>query len=301
MSEEGYAVGIDIGATNIKAVSLTQSGTELGRSWLPTPPGRQELIAQVGQVIRDFETAELGRPQWLGISSPGLAARDGHCITWMQGRMETVQGLDWTQALRTTEPVRVLNDAHAATLGEAWMGAARGCQDVILLTLGTGIGGGILVGGRLLEGHLGRAGHLGHLCLDVDGPADICRTPGSLEEAVADCTIERRSEGRFSSTKELVAAVDEGDAEAERIWLRSLRALACGIASMINAIDPEVVVLGGGIARAGSTLFEPLRRYLDEVEWRPTGSNVSIVPAELGELAGAIGAARAAMLTSSGL
>lgn len=290
------AIGIDIGGTFIKAVAMTPAGEEIGRSSLPTPVDRDGLVDTVSQVLSRLESeASLGSAVAVGVSSPGLASPNGERIVWMQGRMEAVQDLNWTEALGRAEPVRVLNDAHAATLGEAWLGAAQGRRDVLLLTLGTGIGGGVLVGGELLRGHIGRAGHLGHLCLDIHGSADICRTPGSLEDAVAECTLRARSGGRFGSTKDLVAAVVDGDAEAAEIWAKSVRALACGIASLINVIDPEIVVLGGGIAAAGRVLFDPLARELDEVEWRPTGSRVSIVPAALGTMAGAIGAARCAL------
>ncbi len=289
MTSPACAAGIDIGATNIKAVCVDAEGRELARAAVPTPQERGRLIEGVRELLQGFSEVA---PQCVGVSSPGLASPDGRSIVWMQGRMEALQGLDWTEALGRAELVPVLNDAHAATVGEAWLGAARGFDDVVLLTLGTGIGGGILVGGKLLRGHLGRAGHLGHLCFDIDGPPDICRTPGSFEEAVADCGVSMRSGGRFSTTKEVVRAAAGGDERAAEMWARSIRALACGIASIVNAIDPEVVVLGGGIAAAGEALFEPLVRELDEVEWRPTGVGVRLVPAELGDMAGAFGAAR---------
>jgi glucokinase len=169
-------------------------------------------------------------------------------------------------------------------LGEIWLGGRS-----------TGVGGAILADGRLLRGHLGRAGHLGHITVDADGPPDIVRTPGSLEDAIGDCTVSRRSAGRFSSTKALVAAHLAGDAAATDVWLRSVRHLAAGITSIVNALDPEVVILGGGIAAAGDALFIPLRQHLDEMEWRPTGRAVPILPATLGDRAGAIGAAHAAL------
>lgn len=291
----GTAFGIDVGGTFIKAVAVSSGGEEQARCSRPTPTERRLLVAAVRAVMDDLRTRSGAQPQGgVGISSPGLADRQARSIRWMQGRMEAVQGLDWSEELGCE--CSVLNDAHAATLGEAWLGAARGCADVVLLTLGTGIGGGILVGGELLRGHLGRAGHLGHLCLGIDGEPDICSTPGSLEDAVADCGVERRTAGRFRSTKEVVEAAAAGDVEAQQVWSRSVRSLACGIASICNAIDPEVVVLGGGIVSAGDRLFEPLRRELAEVEWRPTDEPVRVVPAQLGEAAGAFGAARFALL-----
>ncbi len=213
----------------------------------------------------------------------------------MQGRLAEVEGLDWTVFLARWKCVPVLNDAQAALLGEVWHGAAAGRRNVMMLTLGTGVGGAAMVDGRLLKGHLGRAGHLGHICMDIDGPPDIVNTPGSLEEAVGNCTIEQRTGGRFSSTLDLADAHRGGDAEATRVWSRMIRALACGIASLVNVLNPEVVVIGGGISLAGDVLFEPLEKELTKVEWRPHGQRVKIVPAKLGEYAGAYGAAWNAM------
>jgi glucokinase len=213
----------------------------------------------------------------------------------MPGRLQGLEGLNWSEFIQASSPVPVLNDAHAALLGEAWLGAARGSENVILLTLGTGVGGAALVDGRLLRGHLGRAGHLGHTCLDLDGPPDVCACPGSLEMMIGNCTVAERSGGRFRTTHELVAAHLAGDTEASRVWLRSVRALACAIASFGNILDPEVVIVGGGIARSAEALFAPLRQMVPEFEWKSTGYQVRILPAALGEFAGAFGAARNAM------
>ena len=153
-----------------------------------------------------------------------------------------------------------------------------------------------MVDGRLLHGHIGRAGHLGHICLDANAPPDITGMPGSLEMAIGNCTIEERTGGRFKTTHELVAAAASGDTEANAIWLKSVRALACAVGALINVLDPEAVIIGGGIARSGAALFDPLQKELDPLEWRPGGSRVKIVPAKLGEFAGAYGAARTALV-----
>jgi glucokinase len=136
---------------------------------------------------------------------------------------------------------------------------------------------------------------LGHICLDIDGAPDITATPGSLELMIGNCSIAERSKGRFSSTHDLIAAAHEGDESAQAIWLRSIQALACAITSFINILDPERVIIGGGIARAGRALFEPLERMLCLMEWQPGGHQVALVPTVLGEFAGAIGAARQAV------
>jgi len=164
-----------------------------------------------------------------------------------------------------------------------------------LLTLGTGVGGAVLADGRLLKGHTGRGGHLGHIALDMDDRPDIVQTPGSLEYAIGEMTLAHRCGVEFKSTRELVAAHLRGNARATAIWLRSVRALAAAVVSYINAVDPEIFIIGGGIAKAGPTLFDPLMKYLDMWEWRPHGHRVKIVPAKLGDEAGALGAAWNAM------
>src|SRR5205823_4128014 len=173
---------------------------------------------------------------------------DGRSIAYMPDRLPGLEDLNWQQWLELDVPVPVFNDAQAALLGEVWIGAAKGAANVVLLTLGTGVGGAAMVDGRVLRGHLGRAGHLGHVSLNPDGPPDIVNTPGSLEDAIGEHTLAARSQGRFSSTRELVAAFREGSADAAELWLHSVRALAAAIAGFINVLDPEIIVIGGGIA-----------------------------------------------------
>jgi glucokinase len=291
----GYCVGIDLGATNVKVVAVSATGRERYRGREPTAEGPEDWTARIRAWLVALES-ELGTAAaGVGLAAPGLVAPDGRSIAWMQGRMSELQGLDWTEALGLGLPVPVLNDAHAALLGETWIGAGQEKRDVVLLTLGTGVGGGILVGGRVLRGHTGRGGHLGHITLDADHPPDIVGTPGSLEDAIGECTVAARSGGRFNTTEALVSAHRSGDAAASQVWLRSVHRLACGIASLINVLDPEIVVLGGGITRAGPDLFQPLTDYLGRVEWRPLGVPTPVVPAALGDFAGAFGAARNAI------
>jgi glucokinase len=283
------AVGIDLGGTQIKAVVATENGEILRRELRPT--SEDETFARTIRHLAD----ELGLELPVGISAPGLASSYRRTIAHMPGRLQGLEGLDWTDFIQRKRPIPVTNDAQSALIGEAWIGAACGVRDAILITLGTGVGGAILSEGRTVRGHIGRAGHVGHLCLDPNGPRSIVGMPGALECWIGNYNVSERSAGRFATTHELIAAYKAGDQFAREIWLRSIRALACAIASIINVLDPEVVIIGGGIAQANEALFEPLRAELSDVEWRPAGHTVQIRPAQLGEWAGAIGAARTAL------
>ncbi|MCE2863223.1 MAG: hypothetical protein RIR76_1556 [Verrucomicrobiota bacterium] len=293
-----WAAGIDVGGTRIKAVAAASNGTVLRRVTHPTADGAATAAdwTRLAREALEGFARELGRPaDSVGVCAPGLAARDGRSIAHLPGKLAGLAGIDWTTALDRRETVPVLNDAHAALLGEVWAGSARGRNDVVMLTLGTGVGGAVLAGGRLLRGAIGRAGHIGHLSLDPEGTPSITGMPGALETLVGECTLAARSGGRFTSTADLVAAHRAGDAHATRVWRESVRALAFGLGSCINLFDPELVVIGGGIARAGEDLFLPLASELARIEWRPGGHSVPIVPADLGEWAGALGAAAQAL------
>ncbi len=290
-----FAIGIDVGGTNIKTVAVTPEGVLLHQAQVPTAERETAWADRVRMAIAVVEREQGGQAGYIGLAAPGLVARDGRSVAWMQGRMESLQGLDWTDFLGSPRVIPVLNDAHAALLGEAWKGAAAGSRNAVMVTLGTGVGGGAIVDGRLLRGHIGRAGHVGHISLDPDGQPDITNAPGSLEDAIGDCTVSRRSAGKYATTLNLVEAYRAGDSEAARIWLRSVRALAAGIVSLINLYDPEVVILGGGIVNASEALLAPLTADLAVFEWKPAGGEVRIVTASLGEAAGAWGAAANAL------
>jgi glucokinase len=253
--------------------------------------GRKNWVANVQSVKERICQTLRNSPAWIGVAAPGLPAKDQRSIRCMPGRLPGLEGLVWRKFFKTAHPLPVLNDAQAALMGEVWRGAARGARNAILLTLGTGVGGAALVDGRLLRGHIGRAGHLGHISLDPAGARDITHTPGSLEDAIGECTINTRTQGRFISTRALVEASNRNDRNARGVWLKSVQGLAAAIASFINVLDPEVVVVGGGIAKAGRALFSPLNQYLARFEWRPGGARVRVVPAKLGDRAGAFGAA----------
>ncbi|MEM7811319.1 MAG: ROK family protein [Planctomycetota bacterium] len=296
-----HAIGVDLGGTKIKACLVTGDGEIVARETRPTvDDGGRGWVSAVAATVEALSLGHEDRPA-VGLAAPGIASSDGRSIAVMPGRLAGLERFDWSEAVGT--PVAVLNDAHAFVAGEAWLGAARDEATVVGLTLGTGVGGGVLIDGRPFVGRDGRAGHLGHISLDPEGGLDITNTPGSLEDAIGEHSLSSRSGGRFATTADLVEAVRTADGQATEVWSRSVRALAAAVASLINIFSPESVVIGGGIASAGETLFEPLRTRLDEIEWRPFGRVTPVRPAELGTWAGAVGAAREAMrknLKSSG-
>lgn len=288
-----YVIGLDLGGSSVKWLAATRAGEALAQGNVAFDAERPMQWAEEIRAVARKVTAEVaGELKGIGISAPGLAAKDGRSIAFMPGRLAGLENLVWQDFLGTKFSVPVLNDAHSALLGEAWIGAAANGRNVIMLTLGTGVGGAAMVDGRLLLGNIGRAGHLGHVCLDVNGAKDVTGMAGALEVMIGNCTIQERTGGRFKTTHELIAAHNAGDEGATTVWLKSVRDLGYAVASFINVFDPEVVIIGGGIAAAGRALFEPLESYVREVEWQPGGHRVPIAAAKLGELAGAFGAAR---------
>src|SRR5437762_2798725 len=236
-----YSIGIDLGGTNIKMVVLSNDGELLDYLTCDTGDSDRSWADTIKRNVLEIQAKHGEAACHIGVASPGLAAQDCKSIAYMRGRLEGIEGFVWTDFLASPHPVFVLNDAHAALLGEFWQGAAKGYSNVVLLTLGTGVGGAVLADGRLIKGHIGRAGHLGHISVNSDGAPDIVGTPGSLEEMIGNYNIAERTAGRFHSTRDLVAAHLNGDAEATRIWHRSIFHLAAATASFINAFDPEIV------------------------------------------------------------
>src|ERR1051325_7652016 len=293
-----YSIGVDLGGTNIKIVVISSDGNVLDYLTCDTADAEGSWARTIKDQLSLIQDLRGQAPCHIGLAAPGLAAKDGRSIAYMQGLLQCLQGFVWQDFLEA--PVVVLNDAHAALLGEVWQGAAKGFRNVILLTLGTGVGGAVLVDGRLIKGQIGRAGHLGHVSVNSEGPPDIVNTPGSLEQMIGNYNLSERSRGKFTSTRRLVEAHLAGDQEATAMWLRSVSHLAAAVASFINAFDPEIVIIGGGIAQAGPALFDPLRKHLDQFEWRPMGHQVQVIPAALGEKAGAIGASYHALLETTG-
>ncbi len=212
----------------------------------------------------------------------------------MPGRLNGLEGLEWSRVFGSE--TWVANDAIAALAAEAKFGAAKHARHAVMLTLGTGVGGAILINGRIYQGAFQKAGHAGHVSVDHEGDQDITGIPGSLEDAIGNCTIKKRSLGKYDFTHDLIEDCKKGDYFAQWLWLSSVRKLSIAIASITNILSPEIIILGGGITEAGPILFDPLQQFLSLYEWRAGGHKTTLVKAEFGDLSGAIGAAGFAMM-----
>ncbi len=300
-------VGVDLGGTKCLAVAL-EAGKVVDERRVPTPVGETALLDGLAGVA----TAVAGGAGVLGVGVgvPGLVDRGG--VLRFAPNLLGVVDLDIKSELerRLGVPVRVDNDATCAAWGERQVGAAQGYDDVILVTLGTGIGGGIVAGGALLRGANGFAGEIGHMVVDPDGPECPCGQRGCWERFASGGGLGRlgqlaAAEGRAGRVlalaggdpalvrgEHVTAAAAEGDVEAHAVLADLAWWVALGLANLANAFDPQAFVLGGGLIEAGELLLRPVRTafagLLTGASYRP---EVAIVPATLGEHAGAIGAA----------
>ncbi len=283
-------IGIDLGGTRIKAVAIDAGGNILQHYYQPTKDGDDtNWKSAVAAAVQEMQTKMNDNNLLVGISAPGLPNSTNSAIGFMPGRLQGLENFIWTDFLETK--TRVLNDAISAMLAESRFGAAKGKKHVVMLTLGTGVGGAILIDGKPYQGAFNKAGHIGHMVIDSDGEPDIIGIPGSLEDAIGNCTIEKRTLGKYNSTHALLEAYREGNRFAAEVWLTSVQKLAIGLATLTNILSPEMIILGGGITEAGNDLFEPLEKYMANYEWRTAGNRTEIVNAQFGDLAGAVGAA----------
>ena len=306
------AVGVDIGGTKIAASRISAEGEILAATVIPTPANDQSaalpaIEAAAAEVMVDGVVA-------IGVGMAGL-------IDVRSGILLSTPNLVWRQlplreglATRFGLPVTVNNDATAAAWAESRLGASRGRDDSLFVGIGTGIGGGIVSGGRLVRGAHGLAGEIGHTIVEPGGPLCGCGNLGCWEQVASGLAIARA--GRRAVTEEpsssiarlaggdpgratgelVTEAAQGGDGVAVAILARVARRLGEGVAALVNILDPEIVVIGGGVGEAGDVLFVPLREaFLASVEGADVRPEVPIVPAMLGNDAGAIGAALLAL------
>lgn len=290
-------LGIDIGGTHIKVVVMNEAGLVLEQEELLTEDSvslpavwKPKILAIIHQKTVQWAGGEVSKLS-CGISAPGLADEHNSQILHMPGRLAGIEGLDWSMMMN--RKIYVLNDAHAACLAE-FQGyfQPQGIKNMLMLTLGTGVGGGVIINGELYQGTLQRAGHFGHMTVDHMGSPTMTNMVGSLEYAVGNFSVKERTHGKFDSVKELVAAYQRGESLSTYWWLSSVQKLATALASLSNAFSPEIIVLGGGITSgAGDNLIKPLNEFLSIYSWSPGGNRLDIRTAHFQGFAGAIGAA----------
>jgi glucokinase len=302
-----HVVAVDLGGTKLLTGVVDREGTVVKRTVRPTDlSSEQALLAELEEAVD-----EVGRDgvDALGVGIPSLIdQRVGRAVSSVNIPLAGVDLRDHLAA-RFGVPVMIENDANAAALAEHRFGAGRGARHMIMLTLGTGIGGGLILDGRLYRGAIGAAGELGHITLDLDGPPcqGTCPGQGHLEalasgtaaDALAVRIAAERPDGDLGLASQSGRAVDarvavelalQGPGDAREVLGRIGTYLGVGIASYVNVFNPELIVIGGGFARAGDLLFEPARRVVAERALAPGRELVRIVPAVLGVEAGLIGA-----------
>ncbi len=285
-------IGVDLGGTAIKLGRFSLEGELLAELEVPTPqpamPGAVVMaIVEAVQVLDPDRQAPV-----LGMGLPGpmdAAARVARVCINLPG-WEQVPLAEWLEP-QLQRRVTLANDGNCALVGEAWRGAARDFQDVLLLTLGTGVGGGVLLGGQLFTGHGGAAAEPGLICIDPEGPPCNSGNRGSLEQFCSIAALARRSP---LSPRELSERAEAGDPQALAIWCDYGRCLGVGLSSLIYVLTPELVLIGGGLS-AASAHFLPAA--LAEVEQRVQAESrqgLQIRRCALGNGAGRLGAARLA-------
>jgi glucokinase len=300
-------IAVDLGGTKLLAGVLDEEGVVVKRTVRPTSLGSQEeLLAEVESAIEELLEEGVGA---IGVGIPStIDQRHGRAVASVN---IPLAGLDFRSHLakRFGLPAAIENDANAAALAEHRFGAGRGTRHMVMLTLGTGIGGGLILDGELYRGALGAAGELGHITLDLDGPPcqGTCPGRGHLEALASGTATDRmaaelaaeRPDGDLGralaagDTVDARLAVDlasSGPGDARELLERVGFVLGNGIASLVNVFNPELVVIGGGFARAGDLLLDPARKVVADRALLPAREFVRIVPALLGPEAGLVGA-----------
>ena len=291
----GQAIGIDLGGTKILAGVVTREGEILHRHERPTPTDSQaDLLAAVEGAVNellDDSVAAIG----FGIPAP-IDQKRGRVFVATNIPLADVDFRDRMRE-RFGMPIGLDNDANAAAIGEWRTGAARGANDVVMITLGTGVGGGVIANGAPFRGGGGAGGEFGHVVVIADGPPcqGNCTGRGHLEAIVsghAATEAAREAFGPAADAHRLVRLADEGDAQAREILERIGGLLGCGLASFANIFNPELIVIGGGFGVAAwDHLIPSAERVLRRDALLPARDEVKVVPAKLGTAAGLIGAA----------
>jgi glucokinase len=300
------AIGIDIGGTKILAVRLNEAGEVASWKKVSTPAGSAGIVEAVIGVAGELAG---GDELSIGVGCPGMVDRRGKVN--FAPNLHGMDGVDMAAELgaRWRGPVSVTNDATCAAWSEFRLGAAQGYDTVVMVTLGTGIGGGIIANGHLITGAHGFAGEIGHAVIDPHGPPCPCGQRGCWERFASGSGLGRIAREAAIADKapglvelaggdpeavrgeHVTQAAAAGDPGAIEVMANFAWWLALGLANLSNTFDPDAIVLGGGLIEAGEVLMGPARRAFAELVEGNEYRQVAILPATLGERAGAIGAA----------
>ena len=307
-------VGIDVGGTKAQAVVLDHAGDVVETAQRPTPRGDHSLEALIDVLIELAD--EVGHEGSVGVGVPGLVTRSG--VLRAAPNLDGVADFAVAELLsdRLGSDVHVDNDATCATVAEWLLGAGRGTSDMMLVTLGTGIGGGAVANGALLRGANGFAGEFGHMVVDPSGPQCPCGRRGCWERYASgtglamlareaatghrlrDVVRQAGGDPQAVRGEHVQAAAREGDPEALAVIDDFSRWVALGLANLTNVLDPELFVLGGGLASGSDLYLDPIRRWYGELLYQPHLRPIPRIEfARWGPLAGAVGAALLAELT----
>ena len=302
------SVGIDVGGTKCLGVVLDGAGRVVGETRRPTPRGAESLPALVDTLAEI--AASFAPYDHVGVGVPGLVTRAG--VLRAAPNLDSVADFDVAGLLsaRIGKRVEVDNDATCATVAEWRSGAGRGATDMVLVTLGTGIGGGFVAGGRLQRGNHGFAGEYGHMVVDPVGPPCPCGRRGCWERFASGSGLARLAReaavgGRVSRVIELAdgdpeavrgemvqQAAREGDPDALAVIDEFGRWVALGLVNLTNVLDPEMFVLGGGLAVGADLYLAPIKKWFERLIYQPELRPMPTVAfAHWNELAGAVGAA----------
>lgn len=290
-----FRIGVDIGGTAVK-IGLTDGGCNLIASTsAPTGGEREaaEVLADIGRRIRAFLEEQGLSPErcaGAGFGIPGVVDEASGTVAYSNNlRWRDVPAAEALSACLPM-PIRIANDADCAALGETVAGAGRGCRDVVLITLGTGVGGGVVIGGRILSGS-----EPGHMAIVEDGERCTCGRRGCWEAYASATALRREAEravGKSLAPEEIFAAAAEGDPALQAVTAAYIRRLGLGIANLINIFHPQILLVGGGLSQQGETLLAPVRELVRrECFGGPRGGVPPIETAALGNRAGMIGAA----------
>ncbi len=294
VSNHEVAIAIDLGGTNLRAALVHQNGTLFHRRAIATAAGRStvRVVVQIADLVSEFRAYadQAGVTiRGVGMGIPGFIERKRGVVI-SSPNFPQWKGFEIGKNLRRhiRLPFTIENDANCAALGEWWKGSARGNQDAICITLGTGVGGGIISNNQLVVGSRGGAGEIGHIHIDFHGPSCGCGGHGCLESLTSGTALARRSGLRGES---LSRAVRQGNLRAKSEFRRMGKMLGVAASSLCFIFDPEVIVLGGRVVRSFRLFYPSMKEEMRKRLKNHPSRSVKVVPAKCGDNAGLLGAA----------